>query len=169
MPRNVEIKARVSSLDELTRRVAGIADSRPVETDQDDTFFVCPNGRLKLRELAADMGELIFYRRADTEEPKESFYVIVPTSAPAALREALTLAYGVAGRVRKHRIVYMIGNTRVHLDRVEGLGDFLEFEVVLSENNTLEHGMAVTNDLLDKLGIPHENLVKGAYVDLMMK
>jgi len=58
----------------------------------------------------------------------------VPTAAPDALREALTLAYGVIGRVRKVRTLFMAGRTRIHLDRVEGLGEFLELEVVLAEH-----------------------------------
>jgi len=56
--------------------------------------------RLKLRALASDSGELIFYRRANLPGPKESFYVRSPTSAPDALRDALSMAYGEIGRVR---------------------------------------------------------------------
>jgi len=42
---------------------------------------------------------------------------------------ALGLALGIKGVVRKRRVVYMIGQTRVHLDQVEGLGYFMELEV----------------------------------------
>ena len=51
MPRNVEIKARVGDLAQLRARAQAIADSGPFEIQQDDTFFVCHNGRLKLRTL----------------------------------------------------------------------------------------------------------------------
>ena len=78
---------------------------------------------MKLRAFADGHGELIFYRRADDTGPKESFYVISPTASPDTLRETLLLAYGVIGRVRKQRCVYMAGRTRIHLDRVEGLGN----------------------------------------------
>ena len=33
------------------------------------------------------------------------------------------------GIVKKHRMLYMVGQTRVHIDEVEGLGHYLELEV----------------------------------------
>lgn len=71
--------------------------------------------------------------RADTEGPKLSNYVRAATADPAALREALTRACGQIGRVREARWLLLSGQTRIHLDRVEGLGDFLELEVVLRD------------------------------------
>jgi adenylate cyclase class IV len=114
---------------------------------------VCTNGRLKLRVLSADKSELIFYRRADQHGPKESFYLRSPISTPDILRESLSLAYGQAGRVRKHRILFLCGRTRIHLDRVEGLGDFLELEVVLQDDEAAD------------VGIREAELIPDAYVD----
>lgn len=167
MPRNVEIKARIESVDELLPRAQAIADSGPTEILQDDTFFACSTGRLKLRAFAETSGELIFYQRPDQAGPKESFYVISPTASPDTLREVLTLAYSQSGRVRKHRTLFMAGRTRIHLDRVEGLGDFLELEVVLSEGETIESGVKVAHELLDALGISPRQLIEGAYIDLL--
>ena len=123
MARNVEIKARVDSLAAIEPIAAALSGQPPQAVAQDDTFFACAQGRLKLRAFADGHGELIFYRRADDTGPKESFYVISPTASPDTLRETLLLAYGVIGRVRKQRCVYMAGRTRIHLDRVEGLGN----------------------------------------------
>lgn len=167
MARNVEIKARIESVDALTPRAAALADQGPTEIVQDDTFFACPNGRLKLRAFSATAGQLIFYRRANQAGPKESFFLISPTSSPDTLREALTLAYGPAGRVRKRRTLYIAGRTRIHLDRVEGLGDFLELEVVMADGESADAGVAEAHDLLAKLGISPGQLVERAYVDLL--
>lgn len=123
MARNIEIKARVASLAAVESLAAALSGKEPVAIAQDDTFFACPDGRLKLRAFSDGTGELIFYRRADDTGPKESFYVISPTSSPDTLRDALGLAYGVIGRVRKQRLLFMAGRTRIHLDRVEGLGN----------------------------------------------
>ena len=166
MPRNVEIKAHIESVEALEPRAAAIANEGPIEIEQDDTFFRCGNGRLKLRVLGSDKGELIFYRRSDQPGPKESFFLRAPTSAPEVLREALALAYGEIGRVRKRRTLYLVGRTRVHLDRVEGLGDFLELEVVLDENESLEAGEKEAHGLMERLGIRASQLIEGAYVDL---
>jgi len=79
----------------------------------------------------------------------------------------LILAYGQAGRVCKNRTLLLSGRTRIHLDRVEGLGDFLELEVVLEEGESVESGEAVARELMQKLGIDPYQLVEGAYVDLL--
>lgn len=167
MARNIEIKARVDSIDALLPAVAALADRGPIEIAQDDTFFMCPNGRLKLRAFADGSGELIFYRRADVAGPKESFYVLAPTAAPDSLRQALSLAYGQTGRVVKRRTLFLAGRTRIHLDRVEGLGEFMELEVVLAEGDTAEGGMREAHGLLAALGVSAERLIEGAYVDLL--
>jgi predicted adenylyl cyclase CyaB len=165
--RNVEIKARISSIEALVPRVAALADQGPVEIEQDDTFFVCERGRIKLRALSATEGQLIFYRRANQAGPKESRFVISPTASPDSLRDTLTLAYGSAGRVRKHRTLYLVGRTRVHLDRVESLGHFLELEVVLAEGESPDAGVKEARALMTALGLADDQLIDGAYVDLL--
>lgn len=169
MARNIEIKARIDDIEALEAKAAALADRGPIEIAQNDTFFVCPNGRLKLRVLTPTEGQLIFYQRADQAGPKESFYVLCPTASPDSLREALALAYGEAGRVRKRRTLYIIGRTRVHLDRVEGLGEFLELEVVLSEGEPREAGVEEARRLMDSLGVSSAQLIEDAYVDLFAR
>lgn len=167
MARNIEIKARIESIEALVSKAAAIATHGPIEIMQDDTFFRCDSGRLKLRSFSKEDGELIFYRRANQKGPKESFYLRSPTSAPGMLRESLSMAYGQAGRVRKHRTLFLIGRTRVHLDRVEGLGHFLELEVVLADGESLEAGVHEAQELMKKLGVEPSRLIEGAYVDLI--
>ena len=165
--RNVEIKARVADLAAVETRAAAIADQGPFDIEQDDTFFTCPKGRLKLRQLAPDRGELIHYERPDQDGPKLSSFVIAPTTDPAALREALGRAWGTAGRVLKKRRLYLAGSTRIHLDRVDGLGDFLELEVVLDATQSVAEGQAEAHRIMATLGVEESDLVSGAYVDLL--
>jgi predicted adenylyl cyclase CyaB len=167
MARNIEIKARIESIESIYDRAEDLADEGPVEIAQDDTFFHCTNGRLKLRVFSKDRGELIFYRRSDQSGPKESTYIISPTNSPDTLRVSLSSAYGQSGRVRKIRTLFLVGRTRIHLDRVEGLGEFLELEVVLEKGESAEAGEAVAEDLLEKLGVRPDQLIEVAYVDLL--
>src|SRR6188508_3730961 len=60
MARNIEIKARIENVGLIVPKVAPLATSGPIEIAQDDTFFNCVNGRLKLRAFSNDAGELIF-------------------------------------------------------------------------------------------------------------
>ena len=167
MARNVEIKARIECVESLAPIVAAIATEGPREIVQDDTFFCCQAGRLKLRMFSSTNGELIFYRRANQTGPKESFYIRSTISEPENLRECLSLAYGELGRVRKHRTLFLVGRTRVHLDRVEGLGHFLELEVVLADDEPVEVGAAEARELMGKLNLQPSQLVESAYVDLL--
>jgi adenylate cyclase class IV len=170
MARNVEIKARIDSIESLLPRARALADGDETRIAQDDTFFACAHGRLKLRDFGDGTGELIQYERADDAGPKLSDYVRAPTSDPAALREALTRALGAAsvlGRVRKTRWLLLAGATRIHLDRVDGLGDFLELEVVLGAQQTHAEGEAIARALLQRLGIEPSQLLRGAYLDLL--
>jgi predicted adenylyl cyclase CyaB len=168
--RNVEVKARIDSVEALLPRARSLADGPEQRIEQDDTFFVCAHGRLKLRDFGDGHGELIHYQRADSEGPKLSDHVRAPSSDPAALREALTRAHGAAsvlGRVRKTRWLLMVGQTRVHLDRVEGLGDFMELEVVLHDGQDVADGEAIAEALLAQLGIADHQRLAGAYLDLL--
>jgi adenylate cyclase class IV len=167
MARNVEVKARIDSVEALLPRARALADGEPTLITQDDTFFGCAHGRLKLRDFGNGRGELIAYQRADTAGPKLSDYVRAPTTDPAALRDALTHALGLVGRVRKTRHLLMTGATRIHLDRVQDLGDFLELEVVLREGQSAEEGEAIAARLLRELGIAATQQVAGAYLDLL--
>ena len=167
MARNVEIKARVDSIEALLPRARACAGSDPVAIAQDDTFFACPTGRLKLRAFADGRGELIAYARPDAAGPKTSDYMIAPVADPDALRATLARALGVSGRVVKLRLLLLVGRTRVHLDRVEGLGDFLELEVVLHDGESADDGVAVAHAMMRELQVESGRLVSGAYVDLL--
>jgi predicted adenylyl cyclase CyaB len=167
MPRNVEIKARIEDIEALMLKAVALATDGPFEIDQDDTFFSCQTGRLKLRAFSKNSGDLIFYRRENQSGPKELFYVRSPTSEPESLRESLRLAYGQVGRVKKHRTVFLVGRTRIHIDHVESLGHFLELEVVLTDGESPEAGILEATELMGKLGVQQRQLLEEAYVDLL--
>ncbi len=167
MSRNVEIKARLSDPDEIRIIAETIADEGPIEIFQEDTFLFCDAGRLKLRKFSTESGELIYYERADEDGPKESFYIPTPTLGPELLLETLSLAYGISGQGKKRRTLYLVGRTRIHIGQVEGLGDFLELEVVLGEEENSDTACVEARELMRKLRIPGSQLIRGAYVDLL--
>jgi adenylate cyclase len=167
MARNVEIKAKISDLTLLRRRVEAVAQGGPILIEQEDTFFDCPKGRLKLRRFSDREGELIFYQRPDAEGPRESQYSISPTSDPQILTMVLSHAYGVRGVVRKRRTLFWIGQTRIHLDEVDGLGTFLELEVVLEEHQSTSDGIEIAQKLMRDFEIDENALVPRAYIDLL--
>lgn len=166
MPTNVEIKARVREPEILKRRAETLCQSVGQMLIQEDTFFSIPNGRLKLR-VTPERSELIYYERDDTPGPKSSHYLLAPIDDPQALRAVLGAALGVRGTVRKRRWLFLVGQTRLHLDEVEELGSFVELEVVLQPQQTSEEGRAIAAALMADLGITSHDLIEGAYIDLL--
>jgi len=167
MSRNIEVKARVDDVGLLKGRIAVLSDQPPVQITQDDVFFACPDGRIKLRFLSEGQGELISYKRANQAGPKESVYFVYRTDAPGQLLAVMSLVYPQIGRVRKQRTIFMIGRTRVFVDQVEGLGDFMELEVVMRDDEPSQRGVEEAELLIDKLGLAQSQRIEVAYVDLL--
>src|SRR5215471_11292831 len=111
MARNVEIKARVESLDAIRRVALALAQRPPEVISQIDVFFVVPAGRLKLRKFADGSGELIAYDRVDRTGPKQSSYAVASCGDADAVCDALSRALTVRGRVVKRRELFVVGRT----------------------------------------------------------
>jgi predicted adenylyl cyclase CyaB len=169
MPANIEIKARVRDMAGMRARAEALSDTPVHVIPQKDTFFHTNKGRLKLRWLQPDQAQLVYYERPDQDGPKRSNYHIYATSDPQGLLTTLTLALGVRGVVRKTRYLYLCGQTRIHLDDVEGLGQFVELEVVLREGQSDAEGQSIAEELMARLGVQKEDLLEGAYMDLLEK
>lgn len=169
MPANIEIKAYSRDFDTVRRIAEGLSDTPCEVIHQVDTFFNCPSGRLKLRELGPEYAQLVGYQRQDVSGPKHSEYYISETRDPQGLKGILSRAYGVRGVVTKVRYLYLVGQTRIHLDDVQGLGKFVELEVVLRPGQSDAEGQAVAEDLIHKLGIQPGDLIEGAYMDMLEK
>ncbi len=169
MNRNIEIKARASDFARQMEKAGMIADSGPEVIRQEDTFFKCPQGRLKLRKISDRDGELIYYQRHDLRSAKESRYLIGRTREPELFARILGEVLGVLGVVSKERTVYLIGQTRMHFDKVEGLGRFIELEVVLKSGQESADGERVVRGLMKELLIVEDDLIEGAYVDLLLE
>uniref|UniRef100_A0A673A754 Si:ch211-156b7.4 n=1 Tax=Sphaeramia orbicularis TaxID=375764 RepID=A0A673A754_9TELE len=154
MPSNVEIKAKISDPTQFAETAAKLSKSEGTIIRQHDTFFNCNQGRLKLRDFMNETGQLIFYERPDTDGPKLSRYSISPTNNPPSLRTVLSEALGVKGEVKKERRLFLIGQTRVHLDTVEGLGHYMELEGDTERTSSkCEKEMGVDGLFVHKYGV----------------
>jgi len=164
---NIEIKARCENQD----RVREILESRDArflgEDHQVDTYFNVEKGRLKLREGTIE-NSLIYYYRADTAGPKRSDVVLYRLDPDPALREVLAASLGVKIVVDKHRQIYFDGNVKVHLDRVEGLGMFLEIEAIDADGSRTEEDLRIQCDFfIDLFSVADSDLVENSYSDLL--
>ena len=165
--RNLELKARRADLDLAARAVAKLGARLEWTKRQTDTYFQVPHGRLKLREADGQAAELIAYERPDHPAFRESAYHLVPVPDGHALKAALAAALGVRVVVAKRRTLYLWHNVRVHLDEVDGLGTFIEFEAVLRTPEDEAASPGRLAHLAEVLGIRDEDRISRSYSDLL--
>ena len=165
---NIEIKARYQILSRA-REIAVKLNAKTLGIDlQIDTYFKTQGGRLKLRESSLNGARLIPYVRANQIGPKLSQYLLVPIEQPDILKSLLKEILGIEVIVNKEREVYLIDNVRVHLDVVENLGNFIEFEAVFDDvsKETYKAEIKKVNKLIDDFEIKETDLIKGSYREL---
>ena len=164
---NVEIKANATNFNEQKMIAESLTGKPPEVLIQEDIYFNIPRGRLKLRVLSINKGQLIYYERPDEPGPKISKYQIYESSTPNKLIEVLESSYGIRNIVRKERHLYIYKRTRIHFDIVDSLGEFIELEVVMGRNDNQSNGTEEANFLIKKLMINNEDLINCSYIDLL--
>jgi len=131
---------------------------------QVDTYFKVAKGRFKLRVCEPGETYLVHYHRENRPEARASDYRIEPVHAH--IRGILSQALGILAEVVKVRTLYLWENVRIHLDRVEGLGDFIEFEAVLVESDSEEEGFRKVKRLRNLFQLDEEDLIEGSYLEM---
>jgi len=165
MPVNIEIKARAGDWEKQFAAARSLAD-KSEELLQEDVFFTCSGGRLKLRVVQGGASYLIFYRRSDQKGPKNSVYYPSPVKDPGSMKALLGAALGFGKTVKKKRTLFLAGQTRIHFDEVEGLGRFIELEVCMKEQQPPAEGEVIVKTFMERLGIAEKDLLAGAYADM---
>jgi homotetrameric cytidine deaminase len=170
--RNVELKARDPDPARSLERALALGAEDMGEIRQRDTYFDGARGRLKLHEQETGgsplWDELIEYSRADSTDARTSTYLRVPVADAAPLRDALDAAYGTLVTVTKRRRVLRWEGVRIHLDDVDGLGNYLELEAVADPDSDLRAEHKKIARLRAELQIEDANLVAMSYSDLVL-
>ena len=164
---NIEIKAHCDDLGAI-RTILQEADAEFIGEDhQVDTYFHVPSGRLKLREGTIEQS-LIHYERPDQDGPKPSDVTRYKPNAPDGLKSVLAAALDVWVVVEKRREIYFIDNVKFHLDRVDGLGTFVEIEAIGQDASTDPEALhAQCEAYIERFGLTSEALVAASYSDLL--
>jgi len=164
--RNLEAKFKLADLPGARARAERSCLFYRETLIQRDIFFRVPHGKLKLREEPAGAA-LIHYNRAITGDLEVSDYTIVAVAEPRALRAMLERVLGALAVVSKRRILLTRENFRLHLDAVEGLGEFGEIEIIVPEGVAPSAYAAELRELLEVLGVEPSTLIRQSYFELM--
>ncbi len=169
VPMPLKIKAVLHNRAAAETVAVRLSDARPETICQEDIFFRCAGARLKLRILGSEHGELIRYERPDVAAARCSRYLIARTTDPQIVQQILTKNVRCNGSRQENANSLPYRQTRVHIDEVEGLGSFLELEVVLQPEQSDIEGKAVAERLMSEFGIDKQQLIPEAYIDLLSR
>ncbi len=173
MPINVEIKVRLSNLpkspQEIEEIVRNHAKNEGMILKQSDTFYNVQECRLKLRLQGDGTGDLIRYHRTVQSGINVSRYEREFVDSSEEKHAEMVNRYGIKGIVRKKRKLYLVDGTRFHFDCVEGLGDFLEVEIVLQNEDEIGTGLAEARRWMETLGINEDMMIRSTYEDMLTK
>jgi adenylate cyclase class 2 len=163
----IEIKARCTDLGAARERLVSSGARFHGSDHQIDTYFDVPAGRLKLREGTIE-NALILYNRDDQPEPKESRVLLYETGNGASLKQILLRLFSVFAVVDKQREIYYVGNVKIHLDVVAGLGTFLEIEAIDDDGSrTPEELRRQCVDCMALLRVGKGDLLVSSYSDML--
>jgi predicted adenylyl cyclase CyaB len=162
--RLIEMKATLRSLIPARDKINAMGAHKHGTYRQVDTYFNVHTGRLKLREIDGEpTSMLVYYDREDIPDIKESDIIILETDDPEALKAILQRSLGIKVIITKQREIYRHQGTQIHLDNVEDLGTYIEFERPITD---LPEDRKNLEELMEKLTIKPGDLITGSYSDL---
>jgi adenylate cyclase, class 2 len=171
MRKNYELKVKLNNYDvakwKAESYIRRFKDKHHFLEKQKDIYYYKVGGRrLKLRIINGEFGHLVYYDRKDTTNKRVSKYLLSDTKNPFELDKILRKFFKVQLVVNKTREIYTVRNLRIHLDRIQGIGIFLEFEIIY---DSLEEAKILMKELMKHFNIKRKDFIKDSYSDLILK
>lgn len=164
---NIEIKAKCADQD-IVRKILQEQGADYKGTDhQIDVYFKVPSGRLKLRKGNIE-NALIYYNRENKKGPKQSDVILVKTKPDSNMEGLLKAVLGILVTVDKQREIYFIDNVKFHIDKVKGLGNFIEIEAIDTGGFTNKKLLEQCKHYIGLFGIKEEELLTNSYSDMLL-
>jgi len=166
--KNIELKVSVDGFDEIIRLLKEMGAKFKGTLQQVDTYYEVGGGRLKIRGINDRKFELIFYERPNERGARISDYHLVAIR-PKQLRNVKLILQKTARKsvvVRKQRRLWLYENTRIHLDKVRGLGPFLELETAIKDGH-LNQAKEEYRKVSDFLGLSRFKNFGESYSDML--
>ena len=169
MPKNYEIKSSVKSVEyirEVARKLVKNKTHKHFKEFQKDIYYDTGKGRLKLRIINNETGNLIFYDRKEHNKKRVSNYIISETKNFKELDEILKKLFNIFVVVDKEREIFIYDNIRIHLDKVKKLGSFLEIEIIY---DSFKEAKKTMNELIEYFNLEEKDFIKESYSDMLIR
>jgi predicted adenylyl cyclase CyaB len=165
MPLNLEIKIQLDSHD-LALNVLKKLNAEFVRViNQKDVYYKLPGFLLKLR-IEDEEECLIKYNRDEENPDRFSDYEVIFFKS-SGTEKFFNSIFEIEAVVEKKRTLYLYKNTRIHLDTVKNLGNFMEFETLVLDGK--EDARKRFKFLVGQFGIDTKKQIKCSYRDLILK
>ena len=122
---------------------------------------------MKIREGRLE-NSLIFYKRTNAAHARRSTVEMMLLPRRNSVRAILSRALGVLAVVDKRREIYFVGNVKIHLYRVRGLGTFVEVEA-MTRSGDIRKVRAQAVKFQKLFAISPADIVPLSYSDLILK
>lgn len=164
MPKNLEIKIKVNSLKKLKDKLKQKRIGLKKILIQKDVYCSVNKGLLKLR---IENGEksLIYYKRDEKSKKRWSDYQLIKF-AEGDIEKFYKNIFSTEITVSKVRELYIYKNTRIHLDKVKGLGSFIELETLVIDD--LRNAENRFNEMVEILELDTKSQIRASYRDLLL-
>ncbi|MDD3043437.1 MAG: class IV adenylate cyclase [Methanosarcinaceae archaeon] len=172
----IEIEVKVRAEHTRIRPFLEMIGAEKVKVEeQSDTYFAAPyrdfaktDEALRIRTL--DGKSILTYKgpKLDTvSKSRKEFETFVEEENSVQILHAL--GFSEAGAVRKVREVFRAEEITVCLDSVEGLGEFLEVEIVARDESELEASRARLFEFLGRLGLGEADSIRTSYLEMVLE
>ena len=165
MPVNLEIKVKVKNFDSILSSLKKLKAKKVGVLHQKDVYFSSAKGLLKLRKEGKSQ-QLIRYQRNEKGKNRWSDFEILElhqAHAESFLRNLLSCEVVV----EKERVLYLYDDTRIHLDKVKKLGNFIELETKVV--STKKDAQQRFRFLVNALQLNPKDELRLSYHDLLLQ
>lgn len=169
--KNIELKVKTDNFNQIKKLLHKIKAKFKGNLTQKDTYYNCEEGRLKTREINHETFQLIYYERPNFTKSKISNYKIkeIDQKELKEQKTCLTKTKGIKTIVNKRRELWIYKNTRIHLDKVKGLGEYLELETIIKNHKDLQQLETEHRQIINLLGLNSYSKIDKSYSDLLSK
>ena len=178
----VEIKLPIPEADNFKAKLLNLGFRESGYLQEHDTYFDNPEGSIRANgqalrvRVTKDPGtgkssaQINFKGKKLDRQTAARQELETGVEDGAVCREILrAIGYvPVVPEVRKERRMLCMDQVTACLDRVDGLGDFLELEVIVRKENLREKCLVQMREILQELGLSMDNTVRTSYLSMLM-
>lgn len=165
MPQNLELKTKIDSIKKKQKILEEIGAEFIEVLNQKDIYYECAQGLLKMRSIN-EREELIFYNRNESGGNRFSNYEILDIASKNGA-VFLSKIFNIEVIVEKKRLLYIYDNTRIHLDEVKKLGEYLELETLIIKDE--EEAMERFDKIVRLLQLDLNEQIRSSYSKLLIE